>query len=449
MKSSYVVNRKQNGKLKKQFTPSLRFRIDGVKQRWSTKIEVPASLWLTQGLSTSVSKIKEAGYTMPQVNSINSRLEQLQAKLHDLHGLELLESEYSLDNVKTQWEAFRDGAVAKPRRRSKPTGTLLVDMIPDFIQHKQTQAQRTTAKQKPVKRATVNNYAQVVAHVSSFDDYRKRPTMLHEVTLKWRDDFVKFMTDKLQLASSTQGKQIRNLKTALKWADQSGMNVSRDVYNDQFCEPYVDEEVEPMDAVLTWDEINVLRKMKLSGTAEIARDLFVISCHTGMRASDLQRLDRAQVVQTSKGPVIQYTPQKAKSKPITVTMWEEVRDIHDRWKGWPPSITSQAINNHLKRICKAAGFSNKMEGKIEVKIDVMDKQVRRKVIKRLPRYNFITCHSGRRSFCTNWYDFSLENPKMTVEQIMRWSGHTKEQVFFMYINRQPTADGSAGFDFRK
>lgn len=449
MKSSYVVNRKQNGKLKKQFTPSLRFRINGVKQRWSTKIEVPASLWLTQGLSTSVAKIKEAGMSMPEVNSINSRLDQLQAKLQELHGREMLESEYNLDNVKLQWEAFRDGAVAKPRRRSKPTGMKLVDMIPAFIEHKKTEAQRTTAKQQPVKRATVNNYAQVIAHVSSFDDCRKRPTMLHEVDLHWRDEFVKYMGQMLQLASSTQGKQIRNLKTALKWADQSDMKVSRDVYNNQFCEPYVDEELEPMDAVLTFDEIDVLRKMELRGTAEIARDLFVISCHTGMRASDLARLDRVRIVQTSGGPALQYTPSKAKSKPLTVPMWQEVRDIHERWNGWPPSITSQAINSHLKRICKAAGFSNKMDGKVEVKLEVMGKQARRKVIKRLPRYNFVTCHSGRRSFCTNWYEHSLLQPDLQLDQIMRWSGHTKEQVFFMYINRQPTADGSAGFRWRK
>jgi integrase len=448
MKSSYVVNRKQNGKLKRQFTPYLRFRIDSKKQRWSSGIEVPASLWLQNGLSTSAAKVKEAGLTMAEVNAKNSRLEQLQAKLHELHGAELLQDKYNLSAVKEQWEAFRDGKKVTVRKRKSAGTQKLTDVVQAWINHKTTRPQATTARHTTVKSATVNNYRQLFNHLAAFDQHTNTTTTLLTADLEFYYSFTKYLQQDLQLAATTAGKVIRNLKGALKWADLEGMKVSQHYRKDEFCEPFVDAEAEPLDAVLTWDEIERVRQLKLKGTAEVARDLFVISCFTAMRASDLENLKRVRIVEGKRGKSLQWTPMKSKSRPLTVPMWAEVREIHDKYKGWPPKLPGQVINRHLKDICKQAGLNDLMQGKVEVTVEVMGKQKRRKVIDTRPRYEFVTCHSGRRSFCTNLFDDMQNSDKLKLDQIMRWSGHTKEQVFFLYINRQPIDDGDAGFDIR-
>lgn len=450
MKSSYLITQRKDrhGNTRKTFTPYLRFTHEGKKYTLSTGLSIPAALWLKQGVSTSATKMRDAGWTAPDITDANSRLDQLQAELHKLYGLEKLELEFDIENVKAQWEAFRDGKTLNRTRRPKARGTTLVDMLHQFIKHKTTVPQATTAKRGTVKKATVDNYMQVVHHVAEFDAFTKRETTLNQVDLSWYYSFTEYLTQRMELAASTAGKVIRNLKTALSWADLAGMKVNSDYRQKEFCEPYVDPEFEPLDAVLSWDEIEQVRNMKLTGTAEVARDLFVISCFTGMRASDLERLDRVTIVQGKKGRALQWTPMKAKSRPLTVPMFKEVRDIHERWEGWPERLSGQAINKHLKAICKAAGFNDKMQGKVDVTVDVMGTRKRRKVIRTGPRYQFVTCHSGRRSFCTNWYDDIPKHDDLDLSQIMRWSGHTKEQVFFLYINRQPITDGDAGFKYR-
>lgn len=411
-------------------------------------ISVPAILWTKQGVSTSVSRIKDAGWSMQEVNTTNSRLDQLKAKLHELYGRELLEDEFDFDQVKAQWEAFRDGKELNRRKRKSAGTHKLTDVVQAWIKHKTTRPQATTARHTTVKSATVNNYKQLLNHLAAFDEYANTTTTLLTSDLEFYYSFTEYLQQHLQLAATTAGKVIRNLKSALKWADLEGMKVSQDYRKDEFCEPYVDAEAEPLDAVLTWDEIERVRQLKLKGTAEVARDLFVISCFTAMRASDLENLKRVRIVEGKRGKSLQWTPMKSKSRPVTVPMWAEVREIHDKYKGWPPKLPGQVINRHLKDICKQAGLNDLMEGKVAVTVEVMGKQKRRKVIDTRPRYEFVTCHSGRRSFCTNLFDDMQNSDKLKLDQIMRWSGHTKEQVFFLYINRQPIDDGDAGFDIR-
>lgn len=446
--SFIVPSRKDNkGNPRQTFTPFLQFRHDGKQMRWKTMISVPASLWTKQGVSTSVRRIKDAGWSMQEVTTTNSRLDQLKSELLKLYGRELLEEQFDMAQLKAQWEAFRDGKELNRRKRSKAKTMSLQDMVLACIEHKQKRPQATTVNNKPISPATVSNYMQMHGAVAAFDASNKSNTMIGHVDLEWYDAFVAFMWDKLKLTGQTPGKIVRNLKTALKWADQQGMPVCRDYTRSEFCEPRPTEDAEPMDAVLSWDEIAKLRELDLSGTAEIARDLFCISCYTGMRASDLERLDKVRVVQSKRGPVLQWKPQKAKARPVSVPMRREIREIYERWDNKPPTLAAQSINNHIKAICKAAGLCDKMEGPMDITVDIMGKARRRKVMAKQPRFELVTCHSGRRSFCTNWFDDLAKYPNLNVEQIMRWSGHKKRDTFFLYINREPVDDGEAGFDF--
>ena len=300
--SFIVPSRKDNkGNPRQTYAPFLQFRHDGKQMRWKTMISVPATLWTKQGVSTSVRRIKDAGWTMEEVTTTNSRLDQLKSELLKLYGRELLEDEFDLAQLKAQWEAFRDGKELNRRKRSKAKTMLLQDMVLQCVEYKQKHPQATTVNNKPVSKATVNNYMQMHGAVAAFDAFNKSSTMIGHADMDWYAAFVAFLWDNLQLTGSTPAKIVRNLKSALKWADQQKMPVSRDYTRSEFCEPRPNEDAEPMDAVLSWSEIAKLRELDLTGTAEIARDLFCISCYTGMRASDLERLDKVRVIQGKRG----------------------------------------------------------------------------------------------------------------------------------------------------
>jgi integrase len=440
----YIPNNKRS-----TYSIALRFSHNG-QHKVYTGVQVPSTLWLTQGVSMNQDQLRKAGWSVADANNANERLLSLQGKLHELYAEELQEEAFDIQRMLQRWTDFRDGKkIHKARKKRLQDNMSLAEMILKCAEYKRTHAQGTTANNKPISKATLSNYFQAHNAVLSFDEFHKTTTRLDEVDLDFYSSFVNFLWTDLQLTGSTPSKIVRNLKTALKWADLQGMKVCTDYRKDEFCQPQADEDSEPLDAVLTWDEIALLRGLELTGTAEVVRDLFAISCYTGMRASDLEKLHKVKIQNTKKGAILQWKPTKAKSKVVTLAMRSEIKEIRDRWKGWPPEVSSQTINNYIKGICKAAGLTNKMEGPCEVQTEILGKVRRRKVIKKQPRHDLVTCHSGRRSFCTNWYDDIGKPGKegLSVEQIMRWSGHKKRDTFFIYINREPISDGEAMFAF--
>lgn len=449
MKSTFLITQRKDrqGNIRKTFTPSLRFTHEGKKYTLSTGLSIPSSLWLKKGLSSNVLKLKEAGWTPIHVTDTNARLDQLQAKLHDLYAEELLSDEFDIDAVKRAWEDYRDGKAHQRKKQRKTKGKKLSETILECIEFKRTRPQATTVNRQPITKSTLNNYMQVYNAVVGFDEYKGTSTTMKALDMDWYYAFTDFLWKQLKLNGGTPGKYIRNLGTVLDWADLSGVPMCRDFRSKEWVEPKAPEESDPMDAVLTWQEIEKLRSMDLSGTAEVARDVFCLACYTGMRAEDLENLNRVRIVEGKKGKLLQWKPLKPKSPVVTLALRSEIQEILNRWDGFPPSISSQKINEHIKVICEAAGFDEPMEGLQEVKVEVLGKMRRRRQVVMVPRYRLVTCHSARRSFCTNWFDDIGKHDGLNAELIMRWSGHKKRETFFIYINREPINDGDAMWSF--
>lgn len=91
-------------------------------------------------------------------------------------------------------------------------------------------------------------------------------------------------------------------------------------------------------------------------------------------------------------------------------------------------LTNGDFNKHIKTIARMAGiselikFSHKKHGK--------------DVIETKPKFEWITSHTCRRSFCTN--EFLAGTP---VELIMKISGHKSVKDFYKYIRITPEEAG--------
>lgn len=151
---------------------------------------------------------------------------------------------------------------------------------------------------------------------------------------------------------------------------------------------------------------------------EITRDLFVIGCWTGLRRSDLNRLEKALF--DIKKETITIITEKTSEK-VSIPMHSFIKELYQKYDGRFPKLTDKtSTNKHLQEIGRHA----KIDDDILVKENVGGKIVSH-IFK---KYQMIKMHTARRSFATNLY---LDGAPML--SIMKLTGHTTEINFLKYI----------------
>jgi integrase len=101
-----------------------------------------------------------------------------------------------------------------------------------------------------------------------------------------------------------------------------------------------------------------------------------------------------------------------------------VRDTLKKWNDVLPSVSDQKINKHIKEICK--------EARIDETVEKQQTKGGQKLSIVSEKWEFITAHTGRRTFCTN-----MVKRGYPLKAIMHISGHKKENVFLKYVVLTP------------
>lgn len=152
--------------------------------------------------------------------------------------------------------------------------------------------------------------------------------------------------------------------------------------------------------------------------------LFMRSCYTGARCSDVIKFSDKSIV----GECISYVQKKTKIE-VAEPMHAKLRKYLDYQvtKSYPVMTLSRTIHN----ICKAIGMTE------DVTLFVGGET------KTAPKYEFITMHSARRTFCT-----ILAQMGVNVETIRSMAGHTNSSMTDRYIcldGRNPGKDAMKFF----
>mgnify|MGYP003447138714 FL=1 len=162
---------------------------------------------------------------------------------------------------------------------------------------------------------------------------------------------------------------------------------------------------------LTMEEINKIRNyVPKSYMERYVQRLFMLECLTGARISDCKRFTMDNISIYDKREVITYVAQKSKIE-IKVPLHRWVRKFFVKGPFEPNDIHLTIYTVNIRNICKKCG------------IDDMVKLYRKGMEMRLPKYEFVTSHTGRRSFATN---MSLMG--VSIEQISLMMGHMDKNV---------------------
>lgn len=146
-------------------------------------------------------------------------------------------------------------------------------------------------------------------------------------------------------------------------------------------------------------------------TERLVRNHFVIGCLTGCRHSDIIKLSKNNIVDGMLVYVSQKTHIKAEV-PITGVVERYLDDLEFVTQ----TICVNTFNSTIRRICKKCGI-NEVVKLFRGGVDVEGE-----------KWQYISCHSSRRSFATNCYLSDLD-----LLSISKLCGHTDVSMTCHYI----------------
>jgi len=250
----------------------------------------------------------------------------------------------------------------------------------------------------------------------------KKYIYFKDISVDFYNKFMSFLLKK-EILNTTIRKRLGRFKTFL-----NEMYVSDKNKFDTFKKFRFNLSTITQTKIITIDkeEVNALFKLDLNERLGKVRDLFLLGCSTGLRYSDLIRI-QPENIENKKYIVINI--QKTRIDHLRIPLIPMAKDILEKYKYEVPKISNQKLNDYLKEMFLLASF----------KIPTLKEKITIRQMKGAKaeqttdfKYNFLTFHKSRASFITNCL-----KSKVPINNIMAWTGHDKDDfsVFADYIDK--------------
>ncbi len=366
-------------------------RINNVTMKHQTGQSVPRKAWDNR------KQVVKSTYTAsPEINTYLVFMKEDLKKLITSAYNE--ERDISIDKVKA--------IVAKYFNKNEPDEKYksIFDLFDKFV----------NSQKVKVSAGTVEKYNVTKKHLENFEKKMNYKITLDSFDLSFYDLFTQYSINQLKHSDNTLGKNLKVTKTFLNWATERGYNKKLDYQKFKA----IDKDGDII--YLTEEELMKLFYLDLSEdkTLDKARDIFLMSCFTGQRFSDVYQLKQEDVkdgiwhlhvVKTHEPNLI----------PFNDYAYEILRKYSDKNEPFP-KMTNQRLNGYIKEIGEKA--------EINEQVTLYNYSGGKRQLDTQAKYKFMSSHCGRRTFCT----LSLQKG-MRPEIVMKISGHKDYKTFKRYV----------------
>jgi integrase len=302
---------------------------------------------------------------------------------------------------------------------SKPEGEndyrfYFVPFLAKYIEESEERINPNTGTK--IAKRTIDNYNTTLKTLKEFEIKKGNKLYTKNINLYFHKEFTSFLVNDKNITSGTTiEKYISQIKGFVKEAKIQGYETSIDIESKKFTF----RREETLDTYLNEDEINKIFNLDLNSRASYdnVRDLFIVGVWTGLRISDLKRINEFEI---SNGKIKIVATEK-NGKPVEIPIHSQLSSILEKRNSVMPEISEQKFNLYIKEICKLAGIDNSTLGSIK------DPSTNRKVKDYYPKYKLISSHTCRRSFITNHYG------KIDDITLMSISTHKSVAQFLKYV----------------
>ena len=342
---------------------------------------------------------------------VNGQLQRAAIRIREIYGRMAYNGNVEFNDLKEVLQADEKLNEILNKDRAIQVASDYIAPV-DFIE--------TFIKKAVVTDGTRKDYNNSLIHMKEFDKYRGKTMNWKSMGYEYYMDLVEYLKTQKRLKTSTIDKIIKNLKVFLMRADLTdNLEVNQDfkkIISGKSLFGKVNKE-ETEHVYLTESEVKKITDadMRDERLSEI-RDLFIIGCWTGLRISDLSRLERDNI----KNGLLSITTKKTRQN-VVIPVTRELQSILDKYPEQLPKIpTDQHYNREIKKVCEKAGIDDMVMAEVKKGSLITTAPV--------PKHKLVTSHTARRSFATNLYRRGIPST-----QLMFLTGHKTEGAFLKYI----------------
>lgn len=188
--------------------------------------------------------------------------------------------------------------------------------------------------------------------------------------------YERYLQEKKRLSNSTHGRTMKHLRWFLKTLNYDVHTISIRTHKKDIV-------------ALTLEELKALEEVDVSynNAYQRAKDMFLLGTNTGLRISDLKRLNETRIIDNK----ICMRLQKNK-KEVSIPLLHQTRKILETYGMAAPKISEQHLNKDIKEVCRLANI-NKL-------LTVKTNKAGLDVEKLQPKHELITSHTSSKTFIT-------------------------------------------------
>ncbi len=293
--------------------------------------------------------------------------------------------------------------------------------IKDFFERHIEFIEERTLKLDP---KTIQRDKTLINQLKQFEVECKCRVVFESINSSFEVRFKHFLNNVLNQSNTTVGKNIGSLKTYMKWAMKHG-------YHNNAAYQDFKTDREPTKVIaLDEAEVEKLVNLNLDSKPHLARvrDKFLFLLYTAQRFEDVRTLTWSNIKYTPDGKIYWHLFQTkaSRTEEMKVQIVGEAKKVlEQQQKGTPtslvfPDLKNQPFNRYIKKVCKLAKID-------EYTVKVFNRGNKR-IEKAGPKYQFISSHTARRSYCT------LSSEKGMTELAIRGvTGHKDHRMLMKYL----------------
>ncbi len=279
-----------------------------------------------------------------------------------------------------------------------------------------------TEFRQELKKVTYKSYHAHLQKFISFEIWKQKEDKEFKLDVSFFNkngmaEFYKYLTTEKRYKNTYTRKVMMFVRRFLRWVESHDISIPP-------IEAVRIKQVKRTIIFLSKEELKMFMAYKPdSEKSEIAQDVFVFACFTGLRVSDIQRLTWANI----KKDTIEIVVEKTLAK-ISIDLNNHSRKILEKYQNktsssfvfnlYPRDFIP--LNKELKNIGKKIGLTQMIENNYMVGTE--------RCVEVKEKCEFLSMHAGRRTFvCLCIYK------GIPRDVIMKWTGHKDYETMEAYV----------------
>lgn len=419
----------------------LKTSFGGIAFKYGTGKSIYPELWDqdTNRTTTNKSTIKKYEKLVPHLKidlqNIDTRIENIERAIKSyLSSKEQRQEILDLNDLRSHLNEVVKKVVKPSQKVATPFLREFIDQSIKGMEKGTITISSGSRKGQRYSLGTIKNYRGFQEQWKLFEKDQGKKFRFDDISIDVYNNLISFFNGK-RLGTNTIGRHIRNLKVIMQLAYDKGIHANQVYRNRAFSAP----EIETDHVYLTKKELAILANAKYPDKPhyQLALDVFLVGCYTGLRYSDYYRI-RPEYIKTINDGTTKVIEMKTRKTGniVVIPIKPELETILGKYKYKLPKTYEQKVNRYIKEIARELEITEKVEiQKIKGGI---------KTIQMVPKCDLIKTHTARRTSVTLMYLAGID-----TEYIMKITGHKTEKSFRKYlkISKEEAANKIAKMDY--